>query len=275
VSANRGASWTKLNNNLPTVAVHEIAQHPTAGEIVVATHGRSLWVLDVTPLREMTTEALKEKAHLYRPNAVVRWHMEQGRGGQFSESQRRFIGQNPPRGAQLYYALGDKADKVTLKVLDYAGKTVADFPAASGEPGLHRIAWNLTTGTQRTGPAGEGGRRRGGRGAPEASGPPAAGSRQAGRQPPSAAGQPSAGARPAGTEAQRPAALEETEQEPAFEMMMFGGRQNLVNPGMYRLVLTVDGKELSQPIKVEPDPTHPYPIAASDGDGDEDEDRDP
>ena len=170
--------------------------HPTAGEIVAATHGRSLWVLDVTPLRQMTTDVLKEKAHLYRPNAVVRWHMEQGRGGQFSESERRFIGQNPPRGAQLYYALGDKADKVTLKVLDYAGKTVADFSAASGEPGLHRIAWNLTTGTQRTGAAGEGGRRRGGRGAPQASGPPAAGSRQAGRQPPSAAGQPSAGARP-------------------------------------------------------------------------------
>jgi hypothetical protein len=59
-------------------------------------------------------------------------------------------------------------------------------------------------------------------------------------------------------------------------MMFFGGRQNLVNPGMYRLVLTVDGTELSQPIRIEPDPNHPNPIAASDGeDGDEDEDRDP
>src|SRR5262249_29963384 len=55
-SINRGGSWTKINNNLPTVAVHEFAFHPTAGEVVAATHGRSLWILDVTPLRQMTVE---------------------------------------------------------------------------------------------------------------------------------------------------------------------------------------------------------------------------
>ena len=53
VSLDRGGSWAKLNNNLPTVAVHEVAIHPTAGEIVAATHGRSLWILDVTALRQM------------------------------------------------------------------------------------------------------------------------------------------------------------------------------------------------------------------------------
>src|SRR5262249_46689193 len=51
-SIDRGKSWTKINNNLPTVAVHEIAVHPTAGEIVAATHGRSLWILDVSALRQ-------------------------------------------------------------------------------------------------------------------------------------------------------------------------------------------------------------------------------
>src|SRR5213079_1034568 len=73
VSLDRGGWWTKLNNNLPTVAIHEVAVHPTAGEIVVATHGRSLWVLDVTPLRQMTADVLKAKAYLYRPNTAVRW----------------------------------------------------------------------------------------------------------------------------------------------------------------------------------------------------------
>src|ERR1700738_3112392 len=79
-SINRGDSWTKINNNLPTVAVHEIAVHPTAGEIVAATHGRSLWILDVTALRQMTGDALKAKAQLYRPNAVVQWKPEAPRG---------------------------------------------------------------------------------------------------------------------------------------------------------------------------------------------------
>jgi hypothetical protein len=58
-SVDRGAKWTRINNNLPTVAVHEIAVHPTAGEIVAATHGRSLWILDVTALRQLTAEAMK------------------------------------------------------------------------------------------------------------------------------------------------------------------------------------------------------------------------
>src|SRR5206468_325160 len=47
-SLNRGQSWNSLNTNLPTVAVHELAQHPTNGELVAATHGRSLWILDIT-----------------------------------------------------------------------------------------------------------------------------------------------------------------------------------------------------------------------------------
>ena len=58
-SLDRGESWTKINNNLPTVAVHEFAIHPTAGEIVAATHGRSLWILDVTPLRQMTAAVVE------------------------------------------------------------------------------------------------------------------------------------------------------------------------------------------------------------------------
>jgi photosystem II stability/assembly factor-like uncharacterized protein len=249
-SADRGASWVKLNNNLPTVAVHEFAQHPTSGEVVAATHGRSLWVLDMTPLRQMTPEAVTAKVHLYQPNTVVRWQMEQGREGSFSESQRRFVGQNPPQGAQLYYSLANKADKITLKIVDYAGKTVAEFPAVRGEPGIHRISWNLTTGRQRAGALGRGPGGRGRRS--EAQGPPAAQQR-----------------RTPGGQAERPAPREETEQEPAAEAMAFlGGAVPRVSAGTYRLVLTVDGVELSQPIRVEPDPTQPRSItAAEDKDG--------
>jgi photosystem II stability/assembly factor-like uncharacterized protein len=253
VSVNRGGSWTKLNNNLPTVAVHEFAQHPTMGEVVVATHGRSLWVLDVTPLRQMTAETVKAKVFLYQPNTVVRWHSEPGGEGMFAGAERRFVGQNPAPGAQFYYSLASKADKVALKVVDYAGKTVAEFPGMSGEPGLHRVAWNLTTGRQRPG-AGPGGRR-GGTGRGQAM-QPAAGRRPGG---PAAPG----GQQPA------PASPEVTEQEPAGEMMMFfGAPVPRVGLGIYRLVLTVDGAEVSQPVRIEADPTQPAPITAS-GVGDE------
>jgi photosystem II stability/assembly factor-like uncharacterized protein len=256
VSANRGGSWTKFNNNMPTVAVHEFAQHPTSGEIVAATHGRSLWVLEVTPLRQMNAENLKAKAHLYQPNTVVRWHMEQGREGQFSESLRRFVGQNPPQGGQIYYSITQKPEKIALKISDYAGKTVAEFPTISGDAGLHRVVWNLTTGQQRGAPpqAGVGGRR----------GERAAGAQASGQRPGGRGGQ-----RPAETAAaQRAASPEVTEQEPAAEIMSFlGGAVPRVGPGTYRLVLTVDGTELSQPIRVESDPTQPASITTS-ADGD-------
>ena len=48
-----------MNSNMPTVAVHAFAQHATAGEMVAGTHGRSLWVLDVTALRQMTKETIE------------------------------------------------------------------------------------------------------------------------------------------------------------------------------------------------------------------------
>jgi photosystem II stability/assembly factor-like uncharacterized protein len=182
VSLNRGASWAKLNNNLPTVAVHEFAIHPTAGEMVAATHGRSLWVLDVTPLRQMTAAALKARAHLYQPNAVMRWHTEPDRQSPYGTGARRFVGQNPPWGAQIYYSLTKKADKVELKVLDYAGKLVRNLTGPGGE-GLHRVTWDLTR---------------------------------------------------------------------------FAG--GVVGPGMYRVVLTVDREEFTQPLRVEPDPTVPNAV---------------
>src|SRR5262249_9059834 len=124
-SVDRGTSWTKINNNLPTVAVHDFALHPTAGEIVAATHGRSLWVLDVPPLRQITKDVLTATARLFQPKTVVRYRPEPSRGG----TSRRFVGQNPPTGAQIYYSLGTKAEQISLKVVDYTGKTVRELRA--------------------------------------------------------------------------------------------------------------------------------------------------
>jgi photosystem II stability/assembly factor-like uncharacterized protein len=148
-SIDRGASWTKINSNLPTVAVLEFAQHPTAGEIVAATHGRSLWVLDATPLRQMTADAVKAKAALYKPNDVFRWRAEPQHGSMFGAGSRRYVGENPPFGAQLYYSLTTKANKARIKIQDFAGRTVRELEA-SPEPGLHRAAWNLMMDEQPT-----------------------------------------------------------------------------------------------------------------------------
>lgn len=141
VSLNRGGSWTKFNSNLPTVAVHEVAVHPTAGEIVVATHGRSLWIADVTALRQMASATVMEKATLYKPNTLVRWQQMPER----PRNNRKFVGENPSRSAQLYFSLPKAANEVTLKIQDIDGKDVATVPAPK-TPGLHRVQWATTTG---------------------------------------------------------------------------------------------------------------------------------
>ena len=92
VSVDRGQSWTKLNSNLPTVAVHEVALHPTAGELVAATHGRSLWILDVAALRQITPATLVADAYLYRPQPAVKWRSKPSRG---SSGTRRVRGPEP------------------------------------------------------------------------------------------------------------------------------------------------------------------------------------
>jgi photosystem II stability/assembly factor-like uncharacterized protein len=147
-SLDRGAAWTKINNNLPTVAVHELAIHPSAGEVVAATHGRSLWVLDVTALRQIKPDTARAKAVLFRPGTATRWHSEPVRGQPYGSGNHRFVGENPPRGASIYYALSAKAQKVLLQVLDYTGKAVRSLEVKN-EPGLHRVVWDLT----RTSPA--------------------------------------------------------------------------------------------------------------------------
>jgi hypothetical protein len=85
---------------------------------------------------------LKEKAHLYESTPAVSWQDEPGHEGWFSESVRRFVGRNPPRGAVLYYSLSQKAKSASLKVLDYAGKTISELPVKT-QPGLHQLAWDL------------------------------------------------------------------------------------------------------------------------------------
>jgi photosystem II stability/assembly factor-like uncharacterized protein len=255
VSIDRGHYWTKLNNNLPTVAVHDFAIHPTAGELVAATHGRSLWILNITPLRQMTTEIAKAKAHLYEPTAATRWITEPRRGG----TNRRFVGENPPVGAQIYYSLTKKADKISLSIVDYAGKTVREL-RAPGEPGLHRVAWDLSAASARP--------TRGGAAAGAARAGAEQGTRAGRRQrqaggAEAGAGQTGPGQAAAGqANAERPG-----EAQPAggrrggFGRRGFGGRP--VTPGIYRVMLTVDGEQFMQPLRVEADPAAPNNLIAS------------
>ena len=157
VSIDRGETWTKLNSNLPTVAVHEVAIHATAGEIVAATHGRSLWVLDVSALRQITPETIAAEATLYKPLSAIKWRSHPSRG---QSGTRRFVGEVPSSAAQIYYSLGKDAQSVKISISDIQGNVLRELEG-DAKAGLHRVAWDLRA-TPRGGSTGGQSRFRGG-----------------------------------------------------------------------------------------------------------------
>jgi photosystem II stability/assembly factor-like uncharacterized protein len=118
VSFNDGANWQPLQLNLPTTPIHDLIIHND--DLIVATHGRSFWVLDdIGPLRQLTPAISNEPVHLFAPSTAIRTRIGH-------RERRRFaIAENPPQGAILYYWLKEKPkEPVRLEVLDDQGKTL-------------------------------------------------------------------------------------------------------------------------------------------------------
>ena len=152
-SIDRGTHWTKLGRGLPTVACHEFAQPTTANELVVGTHGRSIWIIDVNALRQMKPETFKE-AVLFAPAPSTRWRIGANGESPYHSTDRKFVGTNPTRGATFDLYLAKPAKAVSLKVTDVTGKLVWEYKPPTGnqkpagyrpitEAGLHRITWSL------------------------------------------------------------------------------------------------------------------------------------
>lgn len=145
-SIDRGAHWFKINNNLPTVAVHELAQHPASHEIVAATHGRSLWICDVALLRQLNDETLKSSAWLFEPAKAVRWRVDAPRatGG----GHRRYAAPVTPNGTMLHVLLNVASEKCSLRIVDVQGTTLREYPLPT-RPGFHAAFWDLTGNARR------------------------------------------------------------------------------------------------------------------------------
>jgi hypothetical protein len=286
VSIDRGQNWTPFNQSLPTVAIHDVAIHPENGEIVVATHGRSLWACDVTGLRQLKSENIGKEIAFFDPLDVTRWRNDSGRGG----TNRSFVGQNPSQGAKLWYALPKKSEKVVVRIENIDGELISELNAKV-EPGLHLLTWDLTQ-TNRDAARGPGGGSGGGGGTrpagraprertersgdessdrpnpnPSTPNPPAQEEADAeGQQPtpPSpadASATQNPGAQPSGTQpsgTQNPGAASATAGNRApGGFLGFRGARPVPN-GVYRVQLIVDGKVIkSHAISVNRDPNLP------------------
>jgi len=222
VSFNDGDEWQPLQLNLPASSVRDLVVHED--DLVIATHGRSFWILDdVTPLRQLNSQVAAAEAWLFRPQTALRVRSAGFEGTPLPPEVPQ--GENPPNGAMIdYYLKSQPSGPVTLEILDTAGKLVRRYSSAdkippvdpkrldipmywirpakplSAEPGMHRFVWDARYATA-TAPAG-----------------------------------------------------------PAF-LMRGGGAGPWAPPGRYTAKLTVSGRSLTQPLTLKMDPRVKTPLA--------------
>ncbi len=141
VSFDRGGKWLSLKNDLPTVAVDDIVIHPRDRDVVIGTHGRSIYVLDdITPLEELTPEVLAADVHLFSIRPALRSHYLPGNA---AWGHRFFKAKNPPFGAYInYYLKAFTGEEVKITIADAAGKKVRELTGTQ-YPGFNRVVWDL------------------------------------------------------------------------------------------------------------------------------------
>jgi hypothetical protein len=242
---------------LPTVPVHDLKIHPRDRELIPATHGRSLWIVDIAPLEQLADSILRKDAHLFAIKPAYQYTL---RTEQAWNGNKRFQVDNPPYGAELVLRLasGDaKKDTARVVVTDVKGDTVRSFPAAVGA-GFNRLTWDLRRNPKPLGPKAlrdsiAGARRRQQR----ADSVKAAAQRDTSAKHDTTGG-PTVGVRAARTEpgsydprpAEAPPGItdEELSARSGFGRRRIG---DFVEPGEYLVTVSAGGKVLRQVVKVE------------------------
>jgi photosystem II stability/assembly factor-like uncharacterized protein len=159
VTTNRGGSWQRLRSGLPTVPVHEIVFHPRDNDMIVATHGRSIWILDdATPIQQ-SADALKSDAFLFDMRPAMQFNPANNRG---FVTDKPFRGQNPTFGLAIsYYLKGAQPQaQVSLRIRDAGGTVVRELSGNAmrdaTNAGINRVHWDLRYAPLQT-PQGQGG----------------------------------------------------------------------------------------------------------------------
>jgi photosystem II stability/assembly factor-like uncharacterized protein len=147
VSLNKGATWTRVKANLPTVPIAEITLHPRDNDMILGTHGRSIWILDDMSPFQQAAAAMANATHLFDIRPAASYNLGAFRPAFGSPGDRRFWGKNPEQGAAVTYYLRAPARSVTARIADGTGTVVRELGAThfadelSG--GIHRVQWDL------------------------------------------------------------------------------------------------------------------------------------
>ncbi len=144
VSLDGGKSWSRFNKNLPPVAIHHLELHPKTHDLILATHGRGIVIIDDTRvLREMKPEILSKTLQFF-PSEPYVMHEESSFGGTSTEHQ--FVGANPGNDAKIKYFLPKRHTfgKMTMEVYDAQNKIVCKLEPGK-QKGINTVSWGFNT----------------------------------------------------------------------------------------------------------------------------------
>ena len=216
ISLDAGTTWEKFMNNYPTVRTDDILIHPRDGDLIVASHGRSLWIADdITPLQQWSDQIAASDATLFDVRPAVAYlsdiRLDVSTGG-----EKQFEGENPARGTAIQFYVKAAGD-AKIAISDQGGRPVCES-TVKASAGINRVQWTLVAPLLNAAPGGG----RGGRGAGGGGGAGAG----AGTTTPPVTGSCT------GATGGR------------------GGGGPAAAPGSYVVKLTVNGRELTKPVTV-------------------------
>jgi len=142
ISFDDGEDWQPLQLNLPVTSVRDLVIHDD--DLIVATHGRSFWILDdITPLRQISENTSGSSAFLFAPETAIRWRWNRNTDTPLPPEEP--VGQNPPDGAIIDYRVPGDGGTVTLEIFDsknqlirrYSSEDKPDVTEAELEKELH------------------------------------------------------------------------------------------------------------------------------------------
>ncbi len=145
MSIDGGKNWNKMKGDMPTQPVHDMAIHTRENDLVVATHGRGIFITDITFLQELSEEMLEKNAYLFEIEPKVMWISN--KNPHYSSSN--FNGESERRGLIINYYLKNPTEQdVTVKV--FKGSLLINEIKGKKKAGLNSLIWNMTQRVQRT-----------------------------------------------------------------------------------------------------------------------------
>lgn len=152
ISFDAGATWHPFLNNMPHTSVHDIRMQPQFNDLVIATHGRSAYIMDdMRPIQELQ-EAIAHGTWLFTPRTAYEYTLHENDEGGYT----RYAADNPPYGVMItFYQAQPQKAAPRIDILDDRGRVIRTIqgtheiggkqvPYVSNKAGLNRYVWDFT-----------------------------------------------------------------------------------------------------------------------------------